>query len=187
MPSSKLTAQVSANRFNLNREANATATALPRSLSHLTTGAAMETERVFPVRKGYVACFRGRALVFVAMCLMLLRFVSPKDFRAILGMPFLCWAPLPFVIAVSALFAWLSWRNLPWRATGRQLRIGTHGVDYKVGRDQIHRDWTQIASVHPTRKPGWIIPTIVWLSAQKVTAPDSLGARDLWLAMVKAA
>jgi hypothetical protein len=131
----------------------------------------MQTDRVFTASVWVIAFDRVRPVLFVAAGGYLAWLVTAGGqlLSDIHRMPFLKLLLLTLITVGPAFLAWVTWRRVPWGATGGLMRIGASGVEYRVGPDRIRTDWTRIDAVRPVPMARHTDLLAVWLPVRADT------------------
>lgn len=131
----------------------------------------METEKSFHVSRFVVLFYRGRAVLFVAAGVYLVWLVTAGG-QVLFDIHRMPWSYIiltPFVTFAPTFLAWITWRRVPWGASGGLIRIGVASFVYSVGPDHIRRNWSDIAAVHPVSMPRHTDLLAVWLPVRRDT------------------
>ncbi|NBE07357.1 hypothetical protein [Paragemmobacter ruber] len=141
---------------------------------------------VFSVPRRVVVIKRGTGIALGAYGLVMIALFYPwHDPLPPESIAHIVWPMLAVSIAALLAFVWRQWKRIPPGAPGGTLQIGPSGIDYRVGPDQVHLGWSQIAGVTPIAKPSRRQVSAIWLPNEDPAPPSSSRMTLLQIAHAK--
>lgn len=123
--------------------------------------------RVVLIKRGFEIAFGAYGLVMIAVFYPWHEPLPPDSIAHMV------WPMLAVGVAAPMAFIWSRWKRIPPDASGGTLRVGPEGIEYRVGPDRVHLDWSQVAGVFAIRRHSQPRVCAIWLPREDPSPPNS--------------